>query len=72
MSRRMRQTVAGGLALIVAVATHGIAVPPARAEAPAGQITWAGLLEKPPFVRRLTPVAVILDRPHAVFRRKRN
>src|SRR6266850_756075 len=41
MSRRMRQTVAGVLALIVAVATHGIAVPPARAEAPAGQITWA-------------------------------
>src|SRR5438094_5715280 len=41
MTGRTRQIVAGVLALTSAALTHAILAPEARAEAPAGQITWA-------------------------------
>src|SRR2546426_2527627 len=41
MTGRTRQIVAGVLALTSAALTHGILAPEARAEAPAGQLTWA-------------------------------
>src|SRR6195256_883787 len=41
MTRRTRQTVAGVLALTSAALTHAIVAPEARADAPAGQMTWA-------------------------------
>jgi peptide/nickel transport system substrate-binding protein len=41
MNRRMRRTVAGALALTLAALTQTGITPEARAEAPAGQITWA-------------------------------
>src|SRR5438309_4672036 len=41
MTGRTRQIVAGVLALTSAALTHAIVAPEARAEAPAGQMTWA-------------------------------
>src|SRR5438132_4694059 len=41
MTGRTRQIVAGVLALTSAALTHAILAPEARAEAPAGQMTWA-------------------------------
>src|SRR5436309_5149496 len=41
MTRRTRRIVAGVLALTSAALTHAILAPEARAEAPAGQLTWA-------------------------------
>src|SRR5467141_301644 len=41
MTRRTRQTVAGVLALTSAALTHAIVAPEARADAAAGQMTWA-------------------------------
>jgi peptide/nickel transport system substrate-binding protein len=40
MIRRGRQIVAGALALALSMATPAIVAPGARAETPAGQITW--------------------------------
>jgi len=41
MNRRTRQVVAGALALTLATVAHAIVAPRARADAPAGQMTWA-------------------------------
>jgi peptide/nickel transport system substrate-binding protein len=41
MNRRKRHIAAGVLALILAASTTALVVPEARAEAPAGRITWA-------------------------------
>ena len=41
MDRHKRQIAAGALALILAASTYLLAAPETRAEAPAGQITWA-------------------------------
>jgi peptide/nickel transport system substrate-binding protein len=41
MNRRKRQMAAGMVALLLAASTSVLVVPEARAEAPAGQITWA-------------------------------
>src|SRR5712692_5121028 len=41
MNRRGRQVVAGAVALTLAAFTCAIATPEARADAPAGQLTWA-------------------------------
>ena len=41
MNRRRRQIVAGVLALTLIASTHAIAAPEGRADAPAGQMTWA-------------------------------
>src|SRR5437899_11342220 len=41
MNRRRRQIVARVLALTLIASTHAIAAPEGRADAPAGQMTWA-------------------------------
>src|SRR5712692_1324944 len=41
MNRRRRQVVAGVVALTLAAFTHAVAAPEGRADAPAGQMTWA-------------------------------
>src|SRR2546428_10486695 len=41
MNRRRRKTVTGAVALALAAFTHATVAPKARADAPAGQMTWA-------------------------------
>src|SRR5436190_1593361 len=41
MTRRRRRTALAVIALSLAASAHGVAAPDARADAPAGQLTWA-------------------------------